>query len=70
MKAKAKIKKPPKTEDLLRRNRQTFLFNDRELRAFEIYCKKYKIKNKARFIRETIITEVLRKFDEDHPTLF
>jgi hypothetical protein len=56
--------------DLLRKNRQTLLLNNRELKAIETYCNKYKIKNKSRFMRETILTAVLKKFDEDYPTLF
>ena len=47
-----------------------FLFNKLELEAFEKYCKKYKIKNKSKFIRETVITEILGQFDRDYPSLF
>jgi hypothetical protein len=64
-----KLRKPRET-DLLRKNRQTLLLNNRELKAIETYCDKYKIKNKSRFMRETILTAVLKKFDEDYPTLF
>jgi hypothetical protein len=56
--------------NLLRRNRHAILFNNRELHAIEAYCKKYKVDNKTKFMRETIITEVLKKFDSDYPTLF
>lgn len=56
--------------DLLRKNKHAILFNNRELKAIEAYCNKYKVNNKSRFMREAIITEVLRKFDQDHPTLF
>ena len=62
--------KKPREADLLRKNRQTFHLNNRELKAIEAYCAKYKIKNKSRFMRETILTAVLKKFDEDYPTLF
>jgi len=55
---------------LKRKHTVQFLFNDFELEAFEKYCKKYKIKNKSKFIRETIITEVLGQFDRDYPSLF
>lgn len=55
---------------MLRRNRHTLLFNDRELKAIESYCAKYKVNNKSKFMRESILTEVLRKFDEDYPSLF
>jgi len=59
-----------KEKDLLRKNRQSLLFNNRELKAIEAYCAKYKVDNKAKFMRETILSEVLRRFDEDYPSLF
>lgn len=59
-----------KKDKLKRTNKVHFLFNDLELEAFEKYCKKYKIKNKSRFIRETVITQILGRFDRDYPSLF
>ncbi len=59
-----------KDEKLKRINRTTLLFNGREQEAIELYCEKYKIRNRSRFMREAIITEVLKRFDEDYPTLF
>lgn len=64
-----KIRKQ-KEKDLLRKNRQALLFNNREMKAIEAYCNKYKVNNKSKFMRETILSEVLRKFDEDYPSLF
>lgn len=58
------------SEQFLRRNKIQFNFNDLELKAFNKYCKKYKIKNRSKFIRETVITAVLEQFDKDYPTLF
>jgi len=57
-------------EKLKRKHQMRFLFNELELEAFEKYCKKYKIKNKSKFIRETVITEILGQFDRDYPSLF
>lgn len=51
-------------------HRQSFMLNAREMRAIDRYCEKYKVTNKSRFIRETIVTAILKKFDDDHPTLF
>jgi hypothetical protein len=31
---------------------------------------KYKVKNKSKFVRETLIKTILKQFEEDHPTLF
>ena len=54
----------------LREHRLTFRLNDLEMKALMKYYKKYKVKNKARFLRETVMYAVLKKFDEDYPTLF
>ncbi len=59
-----------KNEHLKRVHRQSFLLNSREMRAMSHFCKKYKINNKSKFIRETLVTAILKKFDDDHPTLF
>ncbi len=57
-------------DKLKRKNEIKFLFNDLELEAFNKYCKKYKIKNKSKFIRETVMTAVLERFSYDYPSLF
>jgi len=59
-----------KDEKLRRTNRTSILFNQREQEAINLFCEKYKIKNKSKFMREAIMTEVLKRFDEDYPTLF
>lgn len=59
-----------KDEKLRRTNRTSILFNQREQEAINLYCEKYKINNKSKFMREAIMTEVLKRFDEDYPTLF
>jgi len=65
-----KRKQKKKEENLKRIHRKSILFNKRELNAINHYCRKYKIKNRSKFMRETIISTILRKFDEDHPSLF
>lgn len=59
-----------KNEKLRRTNRTSILFNHREQEAINLYCEKYKIGNKSKFMREAIMTEILKRFDEDYPTLF
>ncbi len=59
-----------KDQNLLRTNAHTLRLNNRELQAIDAYCRKYKVDNKSKFMRETILTEVLRRFDDDYPTLF
>ncbi|MDR3093299.1 MAG: ribbon-helix-helix domain-containing protein [Bacteroidales bacterium] len=56
--------------DLLRINKATILFNNKEMKAIDEYCKKYGIHNRSKFIRETVISTVLEKFETDYPTLF
>lgn len=57
-------------EKLRRTHRTSILFNKREQEAINLYCEKYKIRNKSKFMREVIMTGILKKFDEDYPTLF
>jgi len=59
-----------KLNSFLRKNRYTILFNTPESNAIDQFCSRFKIKNKSKFMREAIITEVLRKFDSHYPTLF
>lgn len=57
-------------EQFKRQHRESFRLNDLEYKALMKYYKKYKIRNRARFLREAIMSIVLKKFDEDYPTLF
>lgn len=54
----------------LRTHSHTFMLNNDENRYFMRFLEKYKIENKARFIRETLMIALLTKTEEDHPTLF
>ena len=51
-------------------NKTSIMFNNHELKAIDQYCRQFRVKNKSKFMREVIITEVLRKFDKHNPTLF
>jgi hypothetical protein len=55
---------------LRRENPKIIRFNTRELSAINQYCEKFKIRNQAKFMREAIISEILRRFDENYPTLW
>lgn len=55
---------------LRRVNRQQIMFNEREMNAINHYCEKFKVGNKSKFMREAIIMEILRKFDDNYPTLW
>jgi hypothetical protein len=58
-------------EDRLRRtNRLSVMLNKREMRALGIYCSRYRVKNKSEFLRETVMRAILKRFEEEHPTLW
>lgn len=59
-----------KDPNLKRTNRHLILFNNRELSAINKFCRQYKVDNKSKFMREAIISAILKKFDEDYPSLF
>jgi hypothetical protein len=63
-------KKGTRDQKLLRNSKVSLLFNQREREALDLYCQKYSITNRSKFLRETIMTEILKRFDEDYPTLF
>jgi hypothetical protein len=46
------------------------MLNKREMRALGIYCNRYRVKNKSEFLRETIMKAILKRFEEEHPTLW
>ncbi len=48
----------------------TFMLNDEEHKVVKRYLSKYKISNKSRWYRETILSHILRTLEEDYPTLF
>ena len=54
----------------LRVHKHLFSLNEHENKALERYLIKYKVSNKSKFIRETLMHTILKKFDEDTPTLF
>ncbi len=46
------------------------MLNEREQRALENFCTRYNITNRSRLIRETLMRAILKKIDNDQPTLF
>ncbi len=59
-----------KYRSLRRVHKHQILLNDFEVDAFNQYCKKYKVQNKSKLIREALFGKVLKDFDDDYPTLF
>ena len=53
-----------------REQRIVCLMSDEELRIVDRYLAKYKITNKSRWFRETILGFIHKKMEDDYPTLF
>lgn len=56
--------KPP------RENRITILLNESEQRALDRFCERYNITNRSRLVRESLMRAILKKIENDQPTLF
>lgn len=53
-----------------REHRISILLNESEQRTLERFCDKYGVANRSRLIRETLMRAILKKLDNDQPTLF
>ena len=53
-----------------RHQRMVCLVSEEEAQIVDNYLKKYKITNKARWLRETVLAFIYQKMEEDYPTLF
>lgn len=53
-----------------RKDRYSFLVNPDERQMIENYLRKYKIRNRSRWMRETLMTFIIKNLDQDYPTLF
>ncbi len=59
-----------KEEKLKRTNRLSVMLNNREMKALGIYCSRYRVKNKTEFLREAVMKAILKRFEDEHPTLW
>lgn len=55
---------------MVRHARLVCLVSDEEMRIIDSYLRKYKIENKSRWMRETLLAFIHQKLDLDYPTLF
>lgn len=53
-----------------RHQRMVCLVSEEEARIVDGYLKKYNITNKGRWMRETVLSFIYKKMEEDYPTLF
>lgn len=65
-----KKKKKAPSAGPLRKQRMVCLMSEEEVQIVDRYLKKYQIKNKARWLRETILAFIRQNTEEDYPTLF
>ena len=56
--------------DLPRTQRISFMLNEEEYKTISNYLLKYKITNRSRWYRETILAHILKMLEQDYPTLF
>lgn len=55
---------------LKRKYRKTVFFNERELAALDVYCKRLKVTSRSAIIRKAVMKEVLKELGENYPSLF
>ena len=48
----------------------TLLLSEEEQRIIDSYLSRYKITNKSRWLRETILMFIYKNIEKDYPTLF
>lgn len=53
-----------------RTKKAVFMLSDEEYSLIDFYLKKYKISNRSRWFRETVLNHVLKNMEQDYPTLF
>lgn len=59
-----------KNDPAKRSKMMNFALNDKEYEFFMAYMKKYKIENRSRWMRETMLNQMHKNLDKDYPTLF
>lgn len=66
--AKKRVKVLP--SEPKRHHRMICFVSEEEQQIVNRYLEKYKITNKSRWLRETVLMFVYQKLEEDYPTLF
>ena len=67
---KLNVNKKYKSKPEPRKHKVSIMLNDSEMRALERYCNQYVVSNRSKLIRETLMRNILKRFDTDSPTLF
>lgn len=64
------MKPKQKQVPAIRNKNMNFSLSEEEFNLVSAYIRKYKISNKSRWLRETVMMHVLKNLDMDYPTLF
>jgi hypothetical protein len=64
------MEKKSSERSLRRKHKVTVSFNEKEMKVIEHFVRKYKINNKSKFFRESIVIAILQKLEDDYPKLF
>lgn len=64
------MKQKKRTDCVKREKHIAISLNEKEYAMIDAYMKKYKIGNRTRWVRETLLSFVLKNLDQDYPTLF
>lgn len=70
MKKRSKNSQRTGHEQPVRHQRLVCLMSEEEMRFVNRYLNKYRITNKSRWFRETLLAFIHRNMEEDYPTLF
>jgi hypothetical protein len=71
IKFKVGLKRVHITEEKIKRTTNlTLRLNEREARALNIYCQRFRVRSKSDFMRRTIMHAIIGRFDTEHPTLW
>lgn len=73
MKTQKKTPKPTpsvRQRDVVRRSRITCLVSEEEMRIIDSHLRRYKISNKSRWMRQTLLSSIHAAIEKDYPTLF
>lgn len=62
--------KQQKQSRSVRTNKLSTQVSDKELDAIRKYCKKYKIKNRSKLIRDMVFSSIIDNYMKDYPTLW
>lgn len=70
MRRRDKICSKKASGNVKREHRLVCMMSEEEMRIVNRYLARYKITNKSRWFRETILWFIYRNMEEDYPTLF